>query len=351
MKLTEFKFTLPEERISSEPSFFRDESKLMILHSKSGKIEHRHFKNIIEYYDEDDMFMFNDTKVFPARLIGNKEKTNAVIEVFLLRELNEEQYLWDVLVEPARKIRVGNKLYFGKDDSMVAEVIDNTTSRGRTVRFLYDGDHDTFKKELYLLGKTPIPSYLNRDPKEDDVDRYQTIYAQNEGAVVAPATGLHFSKQLLKRFEIKGIKSGFVTLHCSLGLFKDIDVDDLTKFKMDSEQIVVNSPTCTSFNETIAAGHKICAVGTSAMRALETAATTKGRMKPYDGWTNKFIFPPYDFGTANSLVANFQTPGSTMMMCQAAFGGYDAVMECYDIAVQKEYNFGCYGDSLLILPD
>lgn len=351
MKLSQFKFNLPEERIAQNPATHRDESKLMVLHRESGTIEHKLFKDILEYYDEDDLFVFNDTEVFPAKLSGNKEKTNATIEVFLLRELNEENLLWDVLVEPARKIRVGNKLYFGDDDSMVAEVIDNTTSRGRTVRFLFDGDHNEFKKQLYALGDTPIPGYISRETSKDDAKRYQTIFAKNEGAVVAPATGLHFSRELLKRMEIIGINTASLTLHCSLGLFRRIDVDDLTKFKMDSEQICVTTELTNTFNKSQDESRKICAVGTSTLRGLETAATTEGHIKPYDGWTNKFIFPPYNFGTATSFVANFQTPGSTMMMTQAAFGGYDAIIDCYEQAIKKGYNFGCYGDALLILPD
>jgi S-adenosylmethionine:tRNA ribosyltransferase-isomerase len=291
----------------------------------------------------------NDSKVFPARLYGNKEKTNAQIEVFLLRELNEEFRLWDVLVDPARKIRIGNKLYFGEDNSMVAEVIDNTTSRGRTLRFLYDGPHDEFKQALYQLGETPLPMYINRDVEPEDAERYQCIFARHEGAVVTPAAGLHFSRELFKRMEIKGIESGFVTLHSGLGNFREIDVEDLTKHKMDSEQLIVSPDFVTQLNTTKDEGHKVCAIGTSVLRALETAVSTNGHVKSYDGWTNKFIFPPYDFTVANSLVSNFHMPYSTMLMMVAAFGGYEIVFEAYNTALKEGYRFGAYGDAMLIL--
>ena len=349
MKLSQFKFKLPEEQIALHPAKNRDESRLMVINRKTGEIEHHIFKEIINYYDDKDLFVFNDTRVFPARLIGNKEKTGAKIEVFLLRELNEENRLWDVLVEPARKIRIGNKLYFGEDDSMVAEVIDNTTSRGRTLRFLYDGPHDEFKQALYQLGETPLPMYINREVEPEDAERYQCIFARYEGAVVTPAAGLHFSRELFKRMEIKGIESGFVTLHSGLGNFREIDVEDLTKHKMDSEQLIVTPDFVKQLNTTKDEGHKVCAIGTSVLRALETAVSTNGHVKSYDGWTNKFIFPPYDFTVANSLVSNFHMPYSTMLMMVAAFGGYEIVFEAYNIALKEGYRFGAYGDAMLIL--
>ena len=351
MKLSQFKFKLPEESLALHPANHRDESKLMVLHAKSGNIEHRVFKDVLDYFGEKDLFVFNNTCVFPALMHGNKEKTGAQIEVFLLRELNAELRLWDVLVEPARKIRVGNKLYFGEDNSMVAEVIDNTTSRGRTVRFLYDGDNDEFRKALFALGETPLPKFIERPIEPEDRDRYQTIFAQEEGAVVAPYAGLHFSRELLKRMEIRGIELGYITLHTSLGMFREIDVEDLTKHKMDSEQLNVNDEIVKLFNKTQEERHKICAVGTSTLRALETASTANGFIKPYEGWTNKFIFPPYQFNTASSLISNFQLPYSTMLMNQTAFGGYDTVMNAYSIAIEEGYKFGPYGDALLILND
>ena len=349
MKLSQFKFKLPEEQIALHPAKNRDESRLMVINRKTGEIEHHIFKEIINYYDDKDLFVFNNTRVFPARLVGNKEKTGAKIEVFLLRELNEENRLWDVLVEPARKIRIGNKLYFGEDDSMVAEVIDNTTSRGRTLRFLYDGPHDEFKQALYQLGSTPLPMYINRDVESEDAERYQCIFARHEGAVVTPAAGLHFSRELFKRMEIKGIESGFVTLHSGLGNFREIDVEDLTKHKMDSEQLIVSPEIVTQLNTTKDEGHKVCAIGTSVLRALETAVSTNGHIKSYDGWTNKFIFPPYDFTVANSLVSNFHMPYSTMLMMVAAFGGYEIIFDAYNTAIKEGYRFGAYGDAMLIL--
>ena len=349
MKLSQFKFKLPEEQIALHPAKNRDESRLMVINRKTGEIEHHIFKEIINYYDDKDLFVFNNTRVFPARLVGNKEKTGAKIEVFLLRELNEENRLWDVLVEPARKIRIGNKLYFGEDDSMVAEVIDNTTSRGRTLRFLYDGPHDEFKQALYQLGSTPLPMYINRDVEPEDAERYQCIFARHEGAVVTPAAGLHFSRELFKRMEIKGIESGFVTLHSGLGNFREIDVEDLTKHKMDSEQLIVSPEIVTQLNATKDEGHKVCAIGTSVLRALETAVSTNGHIKSYDGWTNKFIFPPYDFTVANSLVSNFHMPYSTMLMMVAAFGGYEIIFDAYNTAIKEGYRFGAYGDAMLIL--
>ncbi len=350
MKLSQFKFKLPEERIALHPTKYRDESRLMVLHRKTGEIEHRLFKDILEYFDDKDVFVFNDTKVFPARLYGNKEKTGARIEVFLLRELNEELRLWDVLVDPARKIRIGNKLYFGDDDSMVAEVIDNTTSRGRTLRFLYDGPHEEFKKALYALGETPIPrSIVNRDVVPEDEERFQSIFARNEGAVTAPTANLHFSRELMKRMEIKGIDFAYVTLHAGLGNFRDIDVEDLTKHKSDSEQMKVDSKAVEIVNRAKDAGRNICAVGTTTMRAIESTVSTDGHLKEYDGWTNKFIFPPYDFTVANSMISNFHMPLSTLLMIVAAFGGYDQVMAAYDIALKEDYRFGTYGDAMLII--
>jgi S-adenosylmethionine:tRNA ribosyltransferase-isomerase len=349
MKLSQFKFKLPEEQIALHPAKNRDESRLMVINRKTGEIEHHIFKEIINYYDDKDLFVFNDTRVFPARLIGNKEKTGAKIEVFLLRELNEENRLWDVLVEPARKIRIGNKLYFGEDDSMVAEVIDNTTSRGRTLRFLYDGPHDEFKQALYQLGETPLPMYINRDVEPEDAERYQCIFARHEGAVVTPAAGLHFSRELFKRMEIKGIESGFVTLHSGLGNFREIDVEDLTKHKMDSEQLIVTPEFVEQLNTTKDEGHKVCAIGTSVLRALESAVSTNGHVKSYNGWTNKFIFPPYRFAIPNCIVSNFHTPCSTMLMSVAAFGGHENVMNAYEVALKEDYRFGPYGDAMLIL--
>ena len=349
MKLSKFKFNLPKERIALYPSKNRDESRLMVLNRKTGEIEHKVFKDILDYFGKDDVFIFNNTKVFPARLYGNKEKTGARIEVFLLRELNEDLRLWDVLVDPARKIRIGNKLYFGEDDSMVAEVIDNTTSRGRTLRFLYDGNHDDFKKALYALGKTPLPKYIDREAEEDDEDRYQNIFASEEGAVVAPAAGLHFSRELMKRLEIRDCRFAMLTLHSGLGNFREIDVEDLTKHKMDSEQMFINADVTKTVNNAIDTGHQVCAVGTSVMRAIETAVSTDGHLKEFEGWTNKFIFPPYDFSVATSMITNFHMPLSTLLMMAASFGGYENVMNAYDVALDEGYRFGAYGDAMLIL--
>ncbi len=351
MKLSNFKFRLPEERIALYPSRYRDEAKLMVLHKSSGTIEHKIFKDILDYFDEDDVFVFNDTKVFPARLFGNKEKTGARIEVFLLRELSEDSRLWDVLVDPARKIRIGNKLYFGDDDSMVAEVIDNTTSRGRTLRFLYDGPHDEFKKALYSLGEPPLPSFIKRPVEAADEDWFQTIYARNEGAVTAPTAGLHFSREIMKRMQIKGIKDAYITMHAGLGNFREIDVEDLTKHKMDSEQMIVTPEAADIVNKAKDSGRRICAIGTTVIRATETAAGTEGHLKPYEGWTNKFIFPPYDFSVATCMVSNFQLPLSTLLMIVSAFGGYDFIMDAYNVALEGDYKFGTYGDAMLILND
>ena len=349
MKLSQFKFRLPDDLIAQHPAPERDESRLMVLNRATGEIEHRIFKEIINYFDDGDLFVFNDTKVFPARLYGNKEKTGARIEVFLLRELNAENKLWDVLVEPARKIRIGNKLYFGDDESMVAEVIDNTTSRGRTLRFLYDGPHDEFKKALFDLGQTPLPMYIEREPEDMDGERYQTIFAAKEGAVVAPAAGLHFSRELLKRLEIKGIDRDYITVHSGLGNFREIDVEDLTKHRMDSEQMEVTQELVDHVNSVKDAGHKVCAVGTSVLRGIASAVSMGGHMKTFTGWTNKFIFPPYDFTVTNALVSNFHLPYSTMLMMVAAFGGYDFVMRAYEEAIREKYRFGAYGDAMLII--
>ena len=351
MKLSQFKYKLPEERIALHPMPCRDESRLLVLHKKTGEIEHRIFKEITHYFDEKDVFVLNDSKVFPARLYGNKEKTNAQIEVFLLRELNEEFRLWDVLVDPARKIRIGNKLYFGEDNSMVAEVIDNTTSRGRTLRFLYDGPHDEFKKALHSLGVAPLPDDFKRLRKEEpeDLENFQTYFAKKEGSVTASFAGLHFTRELMKRMEIKGIDTAYVTMHTGLGCFREIDVEDLTKHKMDSDLISVDTEAVNIINKAKLEGRRICAVGTSVQRVLETATLTNGMLKEYDGWTSKFIFPDYQFQVANAMIANFYMPYSTMLMLTAAFGGYEYVMNAYNVALKEDYRFGLYGDAMLII--
>lgn len=349
MKLSQFKFVLPEELIAQYPAENRDECRLMVVDSRNQTISHRVFKDVIDYFDEGDVIVFNNTRVFPARLFGNKEKTGARIEVFLLRELNEENKFWDVLVEPARKIRIGNKLYFGEDDSMVAEVIDNTTSRGRTLRFLYDGAHDEFKETLYSMGVTPLPDYITRDADESDVENYQNIFATREGAVMAPAAGLHFSRELLKRLEIKGVEAGFLTLHCGRGNFRDIDVEDLTKHRMDSEEMEVDVNLVSLVNRAKDDGKNICAVGTSTMRAIATSVCMDGHLMTYKGWTNKFIFPPHEFTVCNRMISNFHLPQSTLLMMVAAFGGYKLVMKAYEEAVEKSYRFGAYGDAMLLL--
>jgi S-adenosylmethionine:tRNA ribosyltransferase-isomerase len=349
MKLSKFRFNLPHELIAMHPAKNRDESRLLVLWRDSGKIEHHSFKDIINFFNDKDVMVFNNTKVFPARLRGNKEKTGAEIEVFLLRELNQEQRLWDVLVDPARKIRIGNKLYFGEDDMLVAEVIDNTTSRGRTLRFLYDGPYDEFKKTLYSLGETPLPKFIDRPVVPEDEERYQTIYAKHEGAVAAPTAGMHFSKQLLKRLEIKGLEFSFVTLHVGLGNFRSVDVEDLTKHKMDSEPIIVTEQAANIVNRSKENGHKVCAVGTTTMRTLESSVSTQGYLKPFEGWTNKFIFPPYEFSVADSMVSNFHLPLTTLVMMVAAFAGYDRLMDAYKVAIKEKYRFGTYGDAMLIL--
>ena len=349
MKLSQYGYEFTADMIAKYPTVNRDDARLLVLHRATGEIEHRTFKDIIEYFDEKDMFVFNDTKVFPARLYGNKEKTGAKIEVFLLRELNADMRLWDVLVDPARKIRIGNKLYFGDDEAMVAEVIDNTTSRGRTLRFLYDGPHEEFKEALYALGVAPLPYYIDREATEEDFTRFQTIFAKSEGAVTAPAAGLHFSRELMKRMEIKGVEAAYVTMHIGQGNFRDIDVEDLTKHKTDSEQMIVNREATEIVNGAKERGHKVCAIGTSVMRVLETAVGAEGKLKEYEGWTNKFIFPPYDFSVANSMITNFHLPYSTLLMLVSAYGGYDLIMQAYDIALKEDYRFGTYGDAMLIL--
>lgn len=349
MKLSQFKFHLPDELIAEHPAPSRDECRLMVVERHTGTISHHIFKEILNYFNDGDVMVFNNTRVFPALLYGNKEKTGARIEVFLLRELNAENKLWDVLVEPARKIRIGNKLYFGEDESMVAEVIDNTTSRGRTLRFLYDGPHDEFKAALYALGTTPLPPYIKREAVPSDAEDYQCIFAEHEGAVVAPAAGMHFSRELLTRLEIKGVKKAFLTVHSGLGAFRDIDVEDLTKHRMDSEQMDASPELVELINASKDAGRQVCAVGTSVLKAIATAESMGGHMKTYTGWTNKFIFPPYDFEVCNSLITNFHLPYSTMLMMTAAFGGYDLVMHAYHEAVDNKYRFGCYGDAMLIL--
>ena len=349
MKLSHFNFELPDELLAEYPSDQRDESRLMVLNREKQTIEHKQFKDLIEYFSEDDVMILNNTKVFPARLFGNKEKTGARIEVFLLRELNAEQRLWDVLVDPARKIRIGNKLYFGEDEMLVAEVIDNTTSRGRTLRFLYDGSYEEFRNKLTELGQTPLPKYINREVEPEDEERYQTIYAKNEGAVAAPTAGLHFSKHLLKRLEIKGVNFAEITLHVGLGTFNPVEVEDLSKHKMDSEEIIIPTQTADTINTALKEKRRICAVGTTAMRAIESSVSSKGNLNDYYGWTNKFIFPPYEFSIANCMITNFHTPKSTLLMMTAAFGGHDFVKKAYEEAVKEKYKFYSYGDAMLII--
>ena len=349
MKLSKFKFNLPSDLIAKYPAPHRDESRMMVVHRNSGKIEHKIFKDLIHYFNAGDVFVMNNTKVFPARLYGNKEKTRAIIEVFLLRELNQNLRLWDVIVDPARKIRIGNKLYFGEDESMVAEVIDNTTSRGRTLRFLYDAPHDVFKQTLYALGETPIPKYLERAAEPDDVERYQTIYASEEGAVVVPAAGLHFSRELMKRFEIKDCQFVHLTVHSGMGNYREIDVEDLSKHKIDSEQMIIKEDVVNAVNNAKDNGKKVCAVGCSVMRAIESAVSTDMHLKEFDGWTNKFIFHPYEFSIANAMITNFHMPLSTLLMMAASFGGYELMMEAYHLAIREEYRFCAYGDAMLII--
>lgn len=349
MKLSQFKYSLPQELIALYPSKNRDESRLMVVHRDTGEVEHKVFKDIVEYFRERDVLVFNNTKVFPARLYGNKEKTGAEIEVFLLRELNREQRLWDVLVDPARKIRIGNKLYFGEDDLLVAEVIDNTTSRGRTLRFLFDGTYEEFKQTLYSLGETPLPKFINRPVEPEDNERYQTIFAKHEGAVAAPTAGLHFSRELLKRLEIVGVEFAEITLHVGLGNFRNVDVEDLTKHKVDSERIIISEEASVLINKAKERKSRICAVGTTVVRTLESSVSTSGMVKPFNGWTNKFIFPPYDFKVPDMLVSNFHLPYSTLLMMVSAFSGYNLLFDAYRTAVKEKYRFGTYGDAMLIL--
>ena len=349
MKLSDFQFDLPKNLLAQRPSPDRDESRLMVLSRKEEKIEHYVFKDIINFFDEGDVMVLNNTKVFPARLFGNKEKTGARIEVFLLRELNQEQRLWDVLVDPARKIRIGNKLYFGEDDSLVAEVIDNTTSRGRTLRFLFDGNYDQFRLKLKELGQTPLPKYINRPLEDEDQERYQTIYAKHEGAVAAPTAGLHFSKHLLTRLELKGIDIAELTLHVGLGTFSPVEVEDLSKHKMDSEELIIDNIAVEKVNRAWLDKKKICAVGTTVMRGLESSVSSSGMLNQYEGWTHKFIFPPYDFSIANCMITNFHTPKSTLMMMVSAFASTDFIKHAYKTAIKEKYNFYSYGDAMLII--
>ena len=348
-KLSQFNFDLPNELLADRPTKNRDESKLMVVNRKNEKIEHKTFKDIVNYFDDGDVMIFNNTKVFPARMYGNKEKTGARIEVFLLRELNKENLLWDVLVDPARKIRIGNKLYFGDDNSLVAEVIDNTTSRGRTLRFLYDGEYEDFREQLKILGETPLPKYITREPDAEDEERYQTIYAKHEGAVAAPTAGLHFSRELMKRLEIIGVDFAELTLHVGLGTFRPVEVEDLSKHKMDSERVIIPEETVNIINNGITQKKKVCAIGTTSMRSIESAVTTQNRMTPFNSWTNKFIYPPYNFSIANCMITNFHTPKSTLLMMACAFGGYDLMMKAYEEAVKNKYRFFTYGDAMLIL--
>ncbi|MFR9523217.1 MAG: tRNA preQ1(34) S-adenosylmethionine ribosyltransferase-isomerase QueA [Rikenellaceae bacterium] len=349
MKLSRYGYDFSPEMLAKHPADVRDESRLMVIDRQTKTIEHKKFKDILDYFEEDDLFVMNDTKVFPARLYGNKEKTGAEIEIFLLRELNHELRLWDVLVDPARKIRIGNKLYFGEDDLLVAEVIDNTTSRGRTLRFLFDGTHEEFKEALYAMGETPLPHWIRTEVEPEDAERYQTIYAKHEGAVAAPTAGLHFSKHLLKRMEIKGVREAFITLHVGLGNFRKVDVEDLSKHKVDSEQYIVSPQCVEDVNSAKKRQSKVISVGTTVMKALESAVSTNGMIKEMDGWTNKFIFAPYDFSVADALVTNFHLPYSTQLMLASAYGGYELIDQAYKIAKEEGYRFGTYGDAMLIL--
>jgi len=354
MKLSQFKYNLPEDLIALYPAKNRDESRLMVVYRNSGKIEHRTFKDIVDYYNEHDVIVFNNTKVFPARLYGNKEKTGAKIEVFLLRELSKEQRLWDVLVDPARKIRIGNKLYFGNEEdgeTLVAEVIDNTTSRGRTLRFLFEGDYEEFKKTLYRLGQTPLPKFIKREVEPEDQQRYQTLYARHEGAVAAPTAGMHFSRELLKRLEIIGVNFAEITLHVGLGNFNNVDVEDLTKHKMDSEKIYISGDAAGKVNDAKDNKRNVCAVGTTVLRTLESSVSTTHRVKPFEGWTNKFIFPPYEVQIPNMMISNFHLPLSIPLMMVSAFGGYKRIFEAYSLAIKEKYRFGTYGDAMLIIND
>jgi S-adenosylmethionine:tRNA ribosyltransferase-isomerase len=349
MKLSSFNFNLPKDAIALYPAKNRDESRLMVIHRSTGKIEHKKFSDTLKYFGDGDVLILNNTKVFPCRLYGTKEKTGAKIEVFLLRELNEKSFLWDVLVDPARKIRVGNKLYFGKNDELIAEVVDNTTSRGRTIRFLFDGDHDKFKKVLYSMGETPLPKAIKREVEPLDAERFQTVFARVEGAVAAPTAGMHFSRELLKRFEIKGVDLAEITLHTGLGTFRTIDVEDLSKHKMDAEETYINEKAVKIVNKAIDAEKKICAVGTTVMRAVESAVSAEHYLKPYSGWTNLFIHPPHDFSIANAMITNFHLPKSSLLIMASAFGGYDLMMKAYEMGVKEKYKFFTYGDAMLIL--
>jgi len=349
MKLSDFDFNLPSSLLAQHPATDRDESRLMVLNRADETIEHKTFKDVIDYFDEGDVMVLNNTKVFPARLFGNKEKTGARIEVFLLRELSQEQRLWDVLVDPARKIRIGNKLYFGDDESLVAEVIDNTTSRGRTLRFLFDGSYAEFRTKLKELGQTPLPKYIKRPVESQDEERYQTIYAKHEGAVAAPTAGLHFSKHLLKRMEIKGIDLAEITLHVGLGTFSPVEVEDLSKHKMDSEELIIDQIAVDKVNHAKKANKRICAVGTTVMRALESSVSSAQMLNEYQGWTHKFIFPPYDFSIANCMITNFHTPKSTLLMMVSAFANEKFIKHAYQTAIKEKYNFYSYGDAMLIL--
>jgi len=349
MKLSNFNFEIPDSLLAQYPNPDRDESRLLVLDRSNGNIQHLTFKDIINFFDEDDVLVLNNTKVFPARLYGNKEKTGARIEVFLLRELNEEQRLWDVLVDPARKIRIGNKLYFGDDELLVAEVIDNTTSRGRTLRFLFDGTYSEFRKKLHELGQTPLPKYINRPVEDEDRERYQTIYAKHEGAVAAPSAGLHFSKHLLKRLEIKGINLAELTLHVGLGTFNPVEVEDLSKHKMDSEKLIIEDKAVELINTALYKKKRICAVGTTVMRGLESSVSSIQRLKPHNGWTHKFVFPPHKFSIANCMITNFHTSKSTLLMMVSAFADHDMVMNAYSEAIKEKYKFYSYGDVMLII--
>ena len=349
MKLSQFDFDLPQEKIAKNPPRWRDECKLMVLHKDTGEIEHKLFKDIIDYFGKGDTFVLNDTKVFPARLFGKKEKTGADIEVFLLRELSREQRLWDVIVEPARKIRIGNKLYFGEDENMVAEVIDNTTPRGRTLRFLYDGPYEEFKESLFKLGETPVPEWVKEKPEPSDAENFQTIFAKHEGAVSAPAAGLHFSRELFNRMILKDIDKTFITVHMGIGHFRKVDVEDLSKNKMDSEQMIISEEAAEKINATKRAKGKVVAVGVTVIRALEEYVTTNNEVRPTDRRTSKFIFPPYNFSIPDAIVSNFHRPESTMLMAVSAFGGYENVRKAYEVALEQDYKFGPYGDAMLIL--
>ncbi|MFN3379999.1 MAG: tRNA preQ1(34) S-adenosylmethionine ribosyltransferase-isomerase QueA [Runella zeae] len=347
MKLSEFKFDLPQSLVALYPAE-RGESRLMVVNRQTKKIEHKKFSEIIDYFGEGDTMVVNDTKVFPARLYGQKEKTGAKIEVFLLRELNREMRLWDVLVDPARKIRVGNKLYFG-DSDLVAEVIDNTTSRGRTIRFLYDGNHEELMKAIDELGETPLPRDIKRKVEDADRERYQTIFAQHVGAVAAPTAGMHFTKVIQRRMEVKGVNFTPITLHVGVGTFRQVDVEDLTKHKTDSENYLITESSANVINEALDKGKKVCAIGTTSLKALESSVSANNRVKPFEGWTDKFIFPPYDFKISNSLLTNFHLPESILLMMTCAFGGHELIMEAYEVAMKEKYKFFSYGDAMLII--